>query len=152
MKMLFTYVFNFQKNMLKKAANAAFTFLVANPNHESMKKNFEFYINLPEVDKNDITNLEAPVISCTSLYTANIYLIYYFSINFYFKLYVFQKYVSLYVNGVEAYNKEDFPSAINYFEESLDDYLENEEQCRTYCEGPFDQGWNPDFTPSIASN
>lgn len=47
--------------MLTKAADAAFTFLVANPNHESMKKNFEFYLNLPEVDKNDISNLEAPV-------------------------------------------------------------------------------------------
>ena len=48
--------------MLTQAADAAFTFLVANPNHESMKKSFEFYLNLPEVDKNDISNLEAPVI------------------------------------------------------------------------------------------
>lgn len=50
------------------------------------------------------------------------------------------------------YEKEDFNSVIQYFEESLVDYLQNEEECRAFCEGPFDQGWFPDFTPSIASN
>jgi len=47
--------------MLTKATDAAFTFLVTNPNHESMKKNLDYYLALPEVDKNDVTNLEAPV-------------------------------------------------------------------------------------------
>jgi hypothetical protein len=47
--------------MLTQAADAAFTFLVANPNHASMKTSFEFYVNLPEVKQDDITNLEAAV-------------------------------------------------------------------------------------------
>jgi hypothetical protein len=62
-----------------------------------------------------------------------------------------QKYVSLYIHGSEAYQQEDYKSVINYIEESLEDYLRSEEECRAYCEGPFDQGWFPDFVSSIAS-
>lgn len=36
-------------------------------------------------------------------------------------------------------------------EESLVAYLQAEEECRAQCEGPFDQGWYPDFIPSISS-
>lgn len=36
-------------------------------------------------------------------------------------------------------------------EDSLENYLQSEEECRANCEGPFDQGWFPDFIPSIAS-
>ncbi|XP_059469001.1 prolyl 3-hydroxylase 1-like [Neocloeon triangulifer] len=112
----------FQRNMLKQAADAAFTFLVANPHHTSMKKNFDFYLSLPEVDRNDITNLEA------------------------------KKFVSLYVHGVDAYDKKNFEAVIQYFEESLADYMQNEKECRAYCEGPFDQGWFPEFVPSISNH
>lgn len=62
-----------------------------------------------------------------------------------------QNYVSLYIHGSEAYQHEDYKSVINYIEESLEDYLRGEEECRAYCEGPFDQGWFPDFVSSIAS-
>jgi hypothetical protein len=62
-----------------------------------------------------------------------------------------QNYVSLYIHGSEAYQHEDYMSVINYIEESLEDYLKSEEECRAYCEGPFDQGWLPDFISSIAS-
>jgi hypothetical protein len=62
-----------------------------------------------------------------------------------------QKYVSLYIHGSEAYEHEDYKSVVNYIEGSLQDYLRGEEECRAYCEGPFDQGWFPDFVSSIAS-
>jgi hypothetical protein len=62
-----------------------------------------------------------------------------------------QNFVSLYVHGSDAYQHEDYKSVISYIEESLEDYLQGEEECRAYCEGSFDQGWFPDFVPSVAS-
>ncbi|CAB3369515.1 Hypothetical predicted protein [Cloeon dipterum] len=112
----------FQRNELKKAADAAFTFLVANPSHESMSRNLKFFLDLPEVDNNDVTNLEA------------------------------KRYVSLYIHGVDLYGKENYEAAVQHMEESLADYLQNERECRAYCEKPFDQGWYPEFVPSIANH
>lgn len=36
-------------------------------------------------------------------------------------------------------------------EESLESYLQAENECRAQCEGPFDHGWLPDFVPSVSS-
>ncbi|XP_021914351.1 prolyl 3-hydroxylase 1-like isoform X2 [Zootermopsis nevadensis] len=110
----------YQKNLLQKAASAVFTYLVTNPESVVMQENLKFYSNLPEVDINQVVNFEA------------------------------KNYVSLYIHGSEAYQHEDYKSVINYIEESLQDYLRGEEECRAYCEGPFDQGWFPDFVSSIA--
>ncbi|XP_066996710.2 prolyl 3-hydroxylase 1 isoform X2 [Anabrus simplex] len=112
----------YQKNLLQKAASAAFTFLVANPKNEVMIENLKFYSNLPEVDMTKIENFES------------------------------KPYVSLYIHGSDAYNKGDYKSVINYFENSLEDYLKEDEDCRAYCEGPFDQGWFPDYTLSVANH
>ncbi|KAF4533424.1 hypothetical protein B566_EDAN001149 [Ephemera danica] len=110
----------FQKNMLPQAANAAFTFLVGNPNHTAMLSNLKFYSTLPEVNINEVINKEAP------------------------------NFVPLYIHGSDAYAKEDFNGVIHNFEESLIEYLRAEEECRAFCEGSFDQGWYPEFTASIA--
>ncbi|CAG2056062.1 unnamed protein product [Timema podura] len=61
-------------------------------------------------------------------------------------------YVPLYIHGSEAYRNEDFQSVIGYIEESLDELLKEEEECRAFCEGPFDQGWFPDFVSSISKS
>lgn len=36
-------------------------------------------------------------------------------------------------------------------EESLESYVQAENECRAQCEGPFDHGWFPDFIASISS-
>jgi hypothetical protein len=68
----FLSLFLLQKNMLPQAANAAFTFLVANPNHSTMQGNLKFYSTLPEVDVKEIINYEAAVSSnnmqCKKIY------------------------------------------------------------------------------------
>lgn len=112
----------FQKNLLQKAASAVFTFLVTNPDHEVMLENLKFYSNLPEVDMHQVVNFEA------------------------------RNFVSLYIHGSDAYQREDYKSVISYIEESLEDYLRGDEECRAYCEGQFDQGWFPDFVPSISNH
>ncbi|PSN56414.1 hypothetical protein C0J52_09523 [Blattella germanica] len=61
-------------------------------------------------------------------------------------------YISLYIHGSEAYNQKDYKGVISYIEESLEDYLRGEEECRAFCEGPFDQGWFPDFVSSVATD
>nr|CAD7594767.1 unnamed protein product [Timema genevievae] len=87
-----------------------------------MMNNLKFYSSLPEVDMNTIVNFEV------------------------------KDYVPLYIHGSEAYRNEDFQSVIGYIEESLDELLKEEEECRAFCEGPFDQGWFPDFVSSISNH
>lgn len=57
----------------------------------------------------------------------------------------------MYIHGSDAYDKKDWPGAVQNMEESLVSYLRAEEECRAQCEGPFDQGWLPDFVPAVAS-
>lgn len=48
-------------NDKQKAASAAFTFLVDNPDDKMMAKNLKYYSGLPEVDIKDVINFEAKV-------------------------------------------------------------------------------------------
>ena len=110
-----------QKNDLVRAASSAYTFLTMNPNHEVMQANLRHYINELKVDPDHTVNLEA------------------------------KPFVEFYVRGSDAYGKKDFERTANYFELSLTEYLQSEIECRAMCEGPFDQGWFPDFISSVAS-
>lgn len=83
--------------------------------------NLRYYLSLPEVKETEVSNLEA------------------------------SEFIKFYVEGVKAYEEEYFEEAIENLEKSLRFYLKAEEDCRLYCEGPFDQGWHPEFTSSIAS-
>ncbi|KAH1022924.1 prolyl 3-hydroxylase 2 isoform X1 [Dendroctonus ponderosae] len=112
----------FKVNDVQKAASAAFTYLVLNPDHKVMAKTLKQYSELPGVDLKDVINFEA------------------------------KDFVYLYVYGSDAYEKKDWDNAINNMEESLASYLHEEEECRAQCEGPFDAGWYPDFVPAIANH
>ena len=59
--------------------------------------------------------------------------------------------MKLFSQGTEAYHDQKYSEVIELFEASLKDLLNAEEDCRAYCEGPFDQGWLPDFVSSVAS-
>lgn len=93
-----------------------------NPKHEIMKENLRYYINELKVDPTYVINLEA------------------------------KPYVEFYIRGMETYGKKDFDRTTTYMELSVVEYLTSEEECRALCEGPFDQGWFPDFISSISSN
>lgn len=57
----------------------------------------------------------------------------------------------MFTYGAHAYENKEWDKVVQYMEESLGAYLHAEDMCRKQCEGPFDQGWLPDFIPSIAS-
>nr|XP_012234724.1 PREDICTED: prolyl 3-hydroxylase 2-like isoform X1 [Linepithema humile] len=118
----YLHICYFQKRRYQDAANAAFTFLTQHPDHEMTKKNLRHYLSLPEVVVEKVVNLEVA------------------------------PFVQMYLRGVRAYEDENYAEAVAEFESSLEFYMESEEECRIYCEGPFDQGWYPEFTSSISNH
>ncbi|XP_011057841.1 PREDICTED: prolyl 3-hydroxylase 2-like isoform X1 [Acromyrmex echinatior] len=118
----YLHICYFQKERYQDAANAAFTFLSLHPNHEMTKKNLKHYLNLSNVTVEKVVNLEAA------------------------------PFVQKYIRGVKAYEDEYYAEAVIEFENSLELYIESEEECRIYCEGPFNQGWYPEFTSSVANH
>jgi len=112
----------YQTGDQQNAANAAFTNLVYNSDHEAMRENLKFYMALPEVDENIVKNLESP------------------------------DYVENYLIGTDFYRSEDWEKLINTMEEALKEYLLAEELCRVNCDKPFDMGWYPDFKSSVSNH
>jgi len=110
-----------QKGRHQEAANAAFTFLIRHRDHEMVEKSLRYYMDLPDVRSDNVVNLEAA------------------------------PFVEIYLRGIAAYEEGNYAEAAAEFESSLASYVEAEEECRIYCEGPFDQGWHPEFTSSLAS-
>ncbi|XP_076244601.1 prolyl 3-hydroxylase 1 isoform X2 [Calliopsis andreniformis] len=112
----------FQKNRYQDAANALFTFLVRHPDHDASMETLKHYLTLPGVETENVVNLES------------------------------LPHISIYFKAVSAYEDENYAEAVGLFETSLRSYLQSEDECRFYCEGPFDQGWHPEFTSSIANH
>jgi len=112
----------YQTGEHQKAANAAFTNLVYNSEHETMRENLKFYMALPEVDEKIVKNLESP------------------------------SYVSQYLLGTDQYRSEDWAQLVQTMEGALEEYLLAEELCRVNCDKPFDMGWYPDFKSSVANH
>ncbi|KAG7199780.1 hypothetical protein KM043_000443 [Ampulex compressa] len=118
----YLHVCYYQRNRNQDAANAAFTYLAHNPEHVGTAESLKFYLTLPKVSSDRVVNLEA------------------------------EPYVRKFFEGVDAYEREAYREAVARFESSLESYLNAEEECRFYCEGPFDQGWHPEFTASLANH
>nr|XP_012151788.1 PREDICTED: prolyl 3-hydroxylase 1-like isoform X2 [Megachile rotundata] len=112
----------YRERRYQDAANALFTYLVIYPDHEASIETLKKYLTLPGVQPEAVVNLETA------------------------------PYVSIYFQGVSAYENEDYAQAAALFEASLSSYIQSEEECRFYCEGPFDQGWHPEFTSSVANH
>lgn len=111
-----------QTGQLAKVASAAFTYLAEHPDDLVMQANLKYYSEQPAVDMNNVINHEA------------------------------KDYVYLYVHGASAYERKDWDSVVHNMEESLLSYLQSEEECRALCEGPFNQGWFPDFIPAVSNH
>ncbi|XP_054005345.1 prolyl 3-hydroxylase 1-like isoform X1 [Hylaeus anthracinus] len=118
----YVHICYYQKERYQDAANAIFTYLVRHPEHEASTATLKNYLTLPGVEPENVVNLEGA------------------------------PYVSMYLRAVSAYENENYAEAASLFEASLRSYLDSEEECRFYCEGPFDQGWLPEFTSSIANH
>lgn len=118
----YLHICYYQKNHFQDAANAVFTFLVMHPHHNMSANNLKYYLTLPGVHADNVLNLEM------------------------------SHFLNAYTTGVSEYEKQNYKKSVKLFENSLRDYLNSENECRIYCEGPFDQGWHPEFTSLLANH
>ncbi|CAB0030423.1 unnamed protein product [Trichogramma brassicae] len=118
----YLHVCYYQLDMLQEAANAAYSYLVWHADHQPSRAALAWYMQMPEVDNTTIRNLLA------------------------------EDFVADYVAGVKAYESGYYEEAVVRLEAAVASYLEGEEQCRYYCEGSFEQSWNPDFVTSVSNH
>ncbi|NXO01979.1 P3H1 hydroxylase, partial [Rhinopomastus cyanomelas] len=103
----------FKMNRPAQAAAAAHTFFVANPGHQEMRQNLNYYQAMAGVREDDFTDLEA------------------------------KPHLSEFRLGVRFYTEEQPAAAIFHLEKALEEYLAANTECRTLCEGPYDyEGYN----------
>lgn len=112
----------FQKNVMPKAASAAYTYLMLHPDDQSMENNVKYYVDQPEVDAREIVDLES------------------------------DDYVVLYKIGVKAYNQHNWADTAANMEEVLNDYLSSENSCRVECERQPEQEWSSEFAITMSNN
>lgn len=114
----------FKHGTLDRALTAAFTFLHANPGHENMQHNIKFYLSQDgKTSEKDLKNSET------------------------------KEYQELFIKGVEAYDKKNYKGVADLIERSLEAYITAEEDCRSMCEGSFDQdGMQPDLYIAVANH
>uniref|UniRef100_A0A663N9P7 procollagen-proline 3-dioxygenase n=1 Tax=Athene cunicularia TaxID=194338 RepID=A0A663N9P7_ATHCN len=102
-----------QMNRPAQAAAAAHTFFVANPGHQEMRQNLEYYQAMAGVREDDFTDLEA------------------------------KPHLSEFRLGVRFYTEEQPAAAILHLEKALEEYFVADAECRALCEGPYDyEGYN----------
>ncbi|XP_047491315.1 cartilage-associated protein-like [Penaeus chinensis] len=111
----------FKLEKLKEAADAAATVLVAQPEHEVMQSNMQYYISEGGVDISNVVNREL------------------------------QEYGSEYIKGTIAYNNEDYAGTIEHMEKSLELYYKADQECRRLCENSIEQKILEDFIMTIAN-
>ncbi|KFV62106.1 Prolyl 3-hydroxylase 1, partial [Dryobates pubescens] len=103
----------FKMNRPAKAASAAHTFFIANPGHQEMRQNLEYYQAMAGVRTEDFTDLEA------------------------------KPHMSEFQLGVRFYTEEQPAAAILHLEKALQEYFVADAECRVLCEGPYDyEGYN----------
>ncbi|XP_041129875.1 prolyl 3-hydroxylase 1-like [Polyodon spathula] len=103
----------FKINKLEKAVAAANTFYIANPEHEEMRQNLEYYKMMAGVQESDFKDLEA------------------------------KPHMEEFRQGVKLYSDDQFQPAIEPFERALEAYFSADLECRAICEGAYDyDGYN----------
>lgn len=110
----------FQNDQAQQAASAAFTYLIAHPDHEVMRTNLKFYLQ-DGAEEDQLVDFEA------------------------------QSFVNEFLRGTDYYREENWHKVATSMEKALELYLKAEEECKFQCDKPFDMGWFPDFTTSVAS-
>lgn len=118
----YLHICYYQMHMYPKAASAAYTYFVAHPEDEVMKGNLHYYIEQPEVNINEVVDLEG------------------------------DDYVLLYNLGIKSYNKGNWAETVAYLEEALKAYIASENYCRMECEQQPGQEWSSEFVITISNN
>ncbi|CAH0592466.1 unnamed protein product [Chrysodeixis includens] len=118
----YLHICYFQMRMFQKAASSAFTFLMANPNDETMKSNVKYYLEQPEVDTNEVMDMES------------------------------EDYVVQYNIARKSYKLNNWAETVASFEEVLKDYFASENNCRVECERQPGQEWSTEFVITISNN
>ncbi|CAG9796583.1 unnamed protein product [Diatraea saccharalis] len=118
----YLHVCYFQMYALPKAANSAYTYLVANPEDDNMKKNLEYYIDQPEVDVSEIIDLQS------------------------------EDYEVLYNLGYKSYKQNNWAETIANMEEVITNYISSENMCRAECERQPEQDGSSEFIITVSNN
>uniref|UniRef100_UPI00398F3D17 prolyl 3-hydroxylase 2 isoform X2 n=1 Tax=Pristiophorus japonicus TaxID=55135 RepID=UPI00398F3D17 len=95
-----------QLNELDKAAEAAHTFFLANPEHMEMRQSLERYKQMEGVKEAHFIDREM------------------------------RPYMEAFSTGLKHYDEDKYALAIDSFEEALSQYWEAEKECRVFCQGP----------------
>lgn len=104
---------------VNEAASASFTVLLRTPDDEAIKSNLNFLSKESNYSPDKIRDR------------------------------LEKKYISYYLAGTAAYSNHNFQECIENMEASLNYYLEENKQCRSFCEGEFKQNHLGDFYTSI---
>lgn len=56
-----------------------------------------------------------------------------------------------YLEALRTYALENYTATVAHMERSLRLYQYEYEECRAFCEGDYEQGWQPDFVTATAS-
>lgn len=118
----YLHVCYFQMNALPKAASAVFTHLVVNPDNEQMQGNLKYYIEQPEVDANEVVDLQS------------------------------EDYKVMYKLGIQAYKNYNWGETIASMEEVVSDYILWENMCRADCETQPEQESSSEFFVTVSNN
>lgn len=105
---------------INEAASATFTVLLKTPDDEAIKSNLNYLSKEPNYNPDKIRDR------------------------------LEKKYISYYLAGTSAYNNRNFKECIKNMEASVIYYLEENKQCRSFCEGEFTNNPLADFYTSIS--
>ncbi|VDM45671.1 unnamed protein product [Toxocara canis] len=110
---------------LQSAVRSAFTYLVGNPKDKDALDNMAFYMEQEGFTHSMLVDARQ------------------------------MKYEASYMKGVEAYNGKDWHQCVMSFEESMEQFFEEEKKCRRICEDKLDwetiEGVNPEITIILTS-
>ncbi|XP_058059723.1 cartilage-associated protein-like [Anopheles bellator] len=109
-------------NRITLAASAAYTTLTRHPDHSVMRKSFEEAIEKPGIDREGVRDMEE------------------------------RKFVPLLIGGIVDEQERHWEPAIERLEQSIMQFIFDENQCRAFCEGEFDHGFLPDFITAIGNH
>ncbi|XP_064634488.1 prolyl 3-hydroxylase 1-like isoform X2 [Lineus longissimus] len=112
----------FRLGNIKQAASSAYTFYLANRDHEIMLKNIHNYRKMDGIKDSDFVSFEE------------------------------ENHVELFLKGVAAHEEGDWLEEIDLMEKGLQAFYAAHEECDVLCEGPFDHKGSADFYSAIADH
>uniref|UniRef100_A0A8R1E079 Leprecan-like alpha-helical domain-containing protein n=1 Tax=Caenorhabditis japonica TaxID=281687 RepID=A0A8R1E079_CAEJA len=104
----YMHICYYHQGELAMAVQSAYTFLVANPNDRDIRHSLEWYMEQPGYADEMLIDMER------------------------------KDYEAKFINGVEAYDNQDWSRCVHEFETSLEKALKQDEACRILCQDKID--------------